>query len=232
MSELDEIKKWLRETEDEPLEEMSAFFGARTSDYEEHMSHWKYLYEQIGEQVPAGAEKLLDLGCGTGLELDEIFKRHPGIQVVGIDLSPDMLKILGEKHRDKNLRLIQADYFEEPLDEQEYDVVVSFETLHHFKAEKKAKLFEKIYRSLKSGGCYLEVDYVADNDEWEALLFKECERRRKKWNIPEEVFVHFDTPLTLEHELQLIRKAGFSDVEVREDENGDGTPIILAKKPV
>ena len=34
MSELDEIKKWLRETEDEPLEEMSAFFGARTSDYE------------------------------------------------------------------------------------------------------------------------------------------------------------------------------------------------------
>lgn len=230
MSELDEIKKWLRETEDVPLEEMAAFFGARILGYEEHMSHWKYLYERVGELIPEGAEKLLDLGCGTGLELDEIFKWHPDIQVVGIDLSPDMLRILRKKHSDKNLHLIQADYFAEPLGKKEYDIVVSFETLHHFKAEKKEKLFKKIYRSLKPEGCYLEVDYVADNEEWETLLFEECERRRKKWNIPEDSFVHFDTPLTLEHELQLISQAGFSKTEVLEYEGGDGTPVIRAYK--
>lgn len=181
MSELAEIKKWLKSIEEEPLEEMAGFFSARLEDYEEHMYHWKKLYEWMGELVPDKTETLLDLGCGTGLELDEIFRYHPQIEVTGIDLSADMLAKLREKHPDKKLSLIMADYF-------------------------------------------------ADDDEWEEFLFAECDRRRKKWKIPEEVFVHFDTPLTLEHELELLKKAGFSEVCVLGTVEGDDTPMIRAVK--
>lgn len=58
MSELDEIKKWLKSIEEEPLEEMAGFFSARLEDYEEHMSHWKKLYEWMGELVPDKTETL------------------------------------------------------------------------------------------------------------------------------------------------------------------------------
>lgn len=230
MSELDEIKKWLQSIEEEPLEEMADFFSARLGDYEEHMNHWKKLYEWMGELVPDQTRTLLDLGCGTGLELDEIFRHHPQIEVTGIDLSSDMLAKLREKHPNKKLHLIVADYFQQPFGTACYDVAVSFETLHHYKAEKKLSLFRKLYQSLKPGGIYLEADYFADDEEWEEFLFAECDRRRKKWEIPEDVFVHFDTPLTLEHEQELLQRAGFSKIRVLSREEGDDPPMILAVK--
>lgn len=232
MNELDKIKEWLRSIEEEPLEEMENFFSARLGDYEEHMMHWKKLYEWMGELVPDQTEKLLDLGCGTGLELDEIFRHHPDIEVTGVDLSSDMLAKLREKHLDKKLNLIVADYFQQPLGTACYDAAVSFETLHHFTAEKKLSLFRKLYQSLKPGGIYLEADYFADNNEWEEFLFAECDRRRKKWGISEDVFVHFDTPLTLEHELELLKEAGFSEVCVLGTAEGDDTPMIRAVKGI
>lgn len=230
MSELDDLKQWLKDTEEEPLEEMTAFFQARLGGYEAHMSHWKKSYERLGLLIPDGVTKLLDLGCGTGLEIDEIFKRHPDISITGIDLSNDMLQVLRGKYTDRKLTLIQGDYFTEPFDEKQYDMVISFETLHHFKPEKKAALFKKIYRCLREGGSYLQADYLADNDEWETLLMTECERRRKRQGIPEDVFVHFDTPLTAEHEIALLREAGFSDVKELEEWDKDEPAMIRAFK--
>lgn len=228
--ELEKIKKWLKSIEDEPLEPMADFFAARLGDYEEHMSHWKNLYREMGLRVPKEAGKLLDIGCGTGLELDEIFRYHPDISGTAIDLSPEMLAVLEQKHPDKNIHRIAADYFLEPFGTEKYDVAVSFETLHHYTPEQKIKVFQKIWKCLKKGGCYLEADYVADDDEWEQFLMEECKRRREKWNIPEDQYVHFDTPLTLEHECNLLREAGFSQIEVFYVEEGDGTPIIQAIK--
>ena len=48
-------------------------------------------------------------------------------------------------------------------------------------------------------------------DEEEALLRETCREKRLKEGIPEEQFVHFDTPLTVPHELELLRDAGFAD---------------------
>lgn len=88
MSDFTSIKQWLKSTEDEPLETMSGFFDRRVDSYEDHMRPWRAYYRWLGELIPAQAETLLDLGCGTGLELDEIFRLHPDIRVTGIDLAP------------------------------------------------------------------------------------------------------------------------------------------------
>ena len=132
---------------------------------------------------------------------------------------------------DKRLALVQGDYFALDLGEALYDAVVSFETLHHFSASKKAGLFRQIHRCLKPGGIYLECDYIAVSQAIEDLAFAECARRRRRDGIPDGVFVHFDTPLTLEHELQALRDGGFSRVEVvgflPED---DHTPMLRAVK--
>ncbi|HAN20625.1 MAG TPA: hypothetical protein DCP51_02945 [Clostridiales bacterium] len=70
---------------------MSSFFRDRVCSYEEHMSIWSEAYKYMTQLVPKNTKTLLDIGCcGTGLELDEIFKIFTDIKVTGIDLSEAM----------------------------------------------------------------------------------------------------------------------------------------------
>lgn len=174
----------------------------------------------LQEILPHGCGELLDLGCGTGLELDCIFQKIPKIKVTGIDLCNAMLDVLKKKHSGKDLNLICGDYFTENFGENKYDAAVSAESFHHFKPEKKQRLFKKIYDSLKKGGIYIECDYIACCEEEETLLFDECRRIREKFGVSNDVFIHFDTPLTLEHEMSLINKAGFAETKAVESING------------
>lgn len=230
MSEFEQIKKWLADTAEEPLEEMGSFFAKRIGGYEEHMAVWRDSYQWMARLIPGEAQSLLDIGCGTGLELDEIFRLRPDMAVTGIDLEPAMLERLRAKHGDRDICLIQGDYFQVPFGESRFDAAISFETLHHFRMEDKLILFQKLYRALKPGGCYIEADYIAESEEMETYLFAECARRREKSGIPEGTFVHFDTPLTLEHEMGLLSKAGFGSVECLGYSGDSHTPMIRAMK--
>lgn len=107
--------------------------------------------------------------------------------------------------------------------------MISFESLHHFVPEKKQQLYRKIYKGLKSGGAFLLGDYIACCDEEEELLQNVCRSKRERDGVPEGIFVHFDTPLTLEHELELLTNAGFDGAEMLECING-ATMILLRKK--
>lgn len=205
-----ELKAWLEETAEQPLESMTDFFAARIGEYEEHMAVWRDAYAALPSFLPEDMRSLLDLGCGTGLELDVLLAARPGLSVTGIDLSASMLANLRRKH--PAVRTICADYFSHPFEQESFDAVMSFETLHHFKPEKKRDLFQKIRRALPAGGLYLEVDYLACCDEEETLLMAAADARRQRDRIPAGTYVHFDTPLTPDHEMQLLTEAGFRSV--------------------
>jgi len=208
-----ELKEWLRQSEKEPAEEMTEFFGARLGGYEEHMQIWRQAYEQMAEFVcRSGVKRVLDLGCGTGLEIDEILSRDPSVTITGIDLSADMLQKLQEKH--PKVQTSCADYFAADFGSVPYDMVISVESFHHFPAEQKQRLFAKILCALKPDGVFLEADYLACCDEEETLLGEMCRRKRLRDRIPEAQFVHIDTPLTAEHELAALDAAGFSSAEL------------------
>ena len=185
-----ELKAWLAQTEDVPLEEMAAFFSARLSDYEEHMTIWREAYIAFERLLPADVQTVLDLGCGTGLELDVLLARRPHLQVTGVDLCPDMLDRLRRKH--PQVHALCADYFAHELGESCYDAVINFETLHHFTPEQKGALYARIHRALRSGGMYLQAEYVACCDEEEELLWDTLRPKRERDGIPSERFVHFD----------------------------------------
>ena len=64
------------------LEKMSDFFEARIDGYEAHMLNdikgLKEGYRKLAELIPVNTAKILDLGCGTGLELDDsVDERKP-----------------------------------------------------------------------------------------------------------------------------------------------------------
>jgi tRNA (cmo5U34)-methyltransferase len=216
------------------LEEMGDFFNSRIDTYEDHMlescnGESKY-YTEIAGLVPATPDlKLLDLGCGTGLELDAIFKVNPAVQVTGIDLAEKLLEKLSEKHADRKsqLNLILADYFEYDFGENIYDVALSVQTLHHFSYEAKIRMYKKILRSLKPSGFYIESDYMALDQEFEDFHFAEAKRIRSEEGKTEGYY-HYDTPCTVENQVALLKKAGFSTVEIVSRRNNSVT--LIARK--
>lgn len=227
--ELDALKLWLAEEREKPIEEMADFFASRLSGYEDvHLGHWAAEYAHIADYFDPAPQALLDIGCGTGLELDAIYRRFPEVRVTGIDLSRDMLEKLKEKYADKYIELIQADYFAYPFEAKRYDAALSFETLHHFPFAKKQKIYDKLYATLKKGGYYIECDYIADCAEREEICLEQYWYRRRKHNVSDDTFVHIDIPLTLEHQMELLKNAGFHDVRVLY-ENGD-TVILRGEK--
>lgn len=219
-------------TQEQALERMSDFFAARVEGYDEHMLNdvegCKEGYKRMAALIPDSTEMILDLGCGTGLELEEIFKRLPNASVVGIDLTQAMLDRLDQKFNNKNIKLICGNYFDVDLGEGVFDTAISFQTMHHFPHADKVRLYTKIHKALKRKGIYVECDYMVTEQSVEDELFSLNARLRRARNISEGEFYHFDTPCTIDNQIAMLKKAGFTSAEkVWRMEN---TTIIVAKK--
>lgn len=201
------------------LEKMDKFFEARLDGYEEHMltniESAAEFYPFTADCLPDTPEaRILDLGCGTGLELNWYFRRNPTAKVTGIDLSQGMLAALREKFPDRDLTLICGNYFDVPFGESAFDAAVSVESLHHFSQDEKIPLYAKLCGALKSGGYFILADYFSASDEEEQASFAELAGLKAEQGITDNAFYHFDTPLTVQHETDALRAAGFSSVEV------------------
>lgn len=201
------------------LEKMGEFFDARLNGYEEHqltcIDSAQEFYPFTASCLPkVHGTRLLDLGCGTGLELGYYFELVPSAEITGIDLAPGMLNELRNKFPDKSMTLILGSYFDVPFDENHYDAAVSVESLHHFTKDEKTPLYERLRKALKPGGCFILTDYFALSEEEEQFHRAELLRLKKEQDIVDEAFYHYDTPLTVEHEKEALTSAGFSSVTV------------------
>ena len=86
--------------------------------------------------LPPPPARLLDVGCGTGWT-SRLFARR-GYDVVGVDISPDMV---AQARRDSildNLRFLVGDYEEMQFDEA-FDAAVFYDSLHHALDETQAR---------------------------------------------------------------------------------------------
>ena len=216
------------------LERMDDFFAARIDGYDEHMKRniegASAFYVFTASLLPAAEEaRVLDLGCGTGLELEEYFSRNPSARITGIDLSDAMLNAMKAKFPEKSLELIRASYFDVPLAEEHYDAAVSVESLHHFSAEKKASLYRKLHAALKESGVFVLTDYFAESEETEKEYFRNLAELKKEQGLSEDEFYHYDTPLLVDHEMDILRGAGFRDVRIMK-KWGISTYTVLAEK--
>ncbi|MDR3149426.1 MAG: class I SAM-dependent methyltransferase [Oscillospiraceae bacterium] len=214
------------------LERMNEFFAARISEYDEHMLHTidglQDAYTETARLIPKNTAVLLDLGCGTGLELEYIFKLAPNIRVTGIDLTQAMLDKLSEKFSGKQIDLICASYLDYDFGSEVYDAAVSVETMHHWSYNEKLALYTNLFKALKSGGRYIECDYMVltqqEQDRWSD---ENCKLRTAQ-GIPEGEFCHYDIPFTVSNQINLFLQVGFARAEAVWSHNN--TAIITAEK--
>ena len=215
------------------LEKMAAFFEARLDGYDAHMmtniESAREFYPFTASQLPATQNcRILDLGCGTGLELEAYFLQNPSGRVTGIDLSQGMLSALKKKFSDKDVTLICGSYFDVPFGISLFDGAVSVESLHHFTKEEKVPLYAKLRNALKDGGYFILTDYFSLCDEEERMHRQNLIAMKAAQGIADDECYHYDTPLTVKHETDALLEAGFSSVDVLK--NWGATYTIRAVK--
>ena len=215
------------------LEKMADFFENRLDGYDEHMmtniEAADEFYPFTAKQLPTTENcHILDLGCGTGLELEEYYPLNPSAKITGVDLSQGMLSALKKKFADKDITLICGSYFDIHFGMSLFDSAVSVESLHHFTKAEKVPLYTKLRRALKDGGYFVLTDYFSLTDEEEQMHRQNLSELKAEQGISDDEFYHYDTPLTVKHETEALLEAGFSSVEVLK--NWGATYTIKAVK--
>lgn len=105
----------------------------------------KRKYRAIQEDL-SGARCLLDVGCGTGLLLDDL-PRCGGF-VVGVDFSREMLRRAEERFDGVSLILADADNL--PFQDESFDTVVSLTLLQNMPDPKRT--VREMARVTEAGG--------------------------------------------------------------------------------
>jgi ubiquinone/menaquinone biosynthesis C-methylase UbiE len=107
--------------------------------------------ERIAERVRAPGAVIADIGCGPGVLTAALARRNPDAIVVGVDLSRPMLNLARRRTRGASgVALIQANVARLPFLDNSIDVVISIESMHHWRDPLAG--INDIHRCLRPGG--------------------------------------------------------------------------------
>uniref|UniRef100_A0A3B1IYG4 phosphoethanolamine N-methyltransferase n=1 Tax=Astyanax mexicanus TaxID=7994 RepID=A0A3B1IYG4_ASTMX len=111
-------------------------------------------------------QKVLDVGCGIGGG-DFYMAKNFGVEVLGMDLSGNMVEIAMERAVQEKLPSVQfevSDATKRIFPEGSFDVVYSRDTILHI--SDKLELFRKFHSWLRPGGKLLISDYCCGEKPW------------------------------------------------------------------
>jgi len=117
---------------------------------------WANYVETIMMQEANKPHKILELACGTGNITIPL--SHKGYDVIGLDISEDMLMVAKNKalKNNKNIFFIQQDMTDLQL-EDKYDCVLSMcDGINYIVNEKDlTKVFQNVYDTLEDEGVFI-----------------------------------------------------------------------------
>jgi len=107
-------------------------------------------------------DKILDICCGTGDQLFYFAKLKSGIEAVGIDINPEMIKI-AEKRKDslgvKNISFLVGDAAKLPFEENSFDLALISLGLHEVEEDLRDKIISEMKRVVKENGYLIFIDF-------------------------------------------------------------------------
>jgi ubiquinone/menaquinone biosynthesis C-methylase UbiE len=104
-------------------------------------------------------QRVLDLGCGTGLLTIMIKQSVPEAHVTGLDADEEVLKIARDKSHGADIQWDHAFAFDMPYPDQSFDAVVSSFVTHHLTGADKLRAFREVHRVLHPDGCFHILDF-------------------------------------------------------------------------
>lgn len=191
----------LKNKADNYKEKSKKSFSQQAENYDagHYGKHAKTLYSSVLQKLGQFSfNKLLDVGCGTGNLLSLISSRYE-VQIVGIDLSQDMLNIAQDK-LDENANLIIGDSENLPFNNDSFDIVTCTDSFHHY--PNAENVLAEIKRVLKPGGNFIIAD------PWLATPLRQFANILMPFNRDGDVKIYGESEIC-----KLLENAGFNTVK-------------------
>ena len=136
---------------------VAGFWDERWRDHQEDVRREQRLrrreeYRVMLQAIPGFESRALDiLDCGCGSGEWTLFLKSQGHRVVGIDIAPDTINRLRERHGES---FQSEDFRHIPYGEKSFDVVINWGGIEHFE-EGPLPAIKEARRVLRDGGVYL-----------------------------------------------------------------------------
>ena len=131
-----------------------------------HLPHMAVLRWLLARRIMKYRKEgtVLDIGCGPGLMAVGLAGMAPGLTVIGIDLSEDLLdsgsQLACEKQVSDRVTFKLGDAANIPFEDGSLDMVVSTLSMHHW--QDPSMVFNEVSRVLRDGGSFLVFDLRRD----------------------------------------------------------------------
>ncbi|MCP2028995.1 tRNA (cmo5U34)-methyltransferase [Flavobacterium sp. HSC-32F16] len=183
------------------------------------------LITEASKRIVPNAAHVLDIGCGAGNYTLMMLSKLPNLNCTLVDLSLPMLDKAFERvsmETKGKVEIKQGDIREVSLEENSFDIILAGAVLHHLRDDQDWETtFTKIFKVLKSGGCFMISDLITQDTE---LLNEYTWQRYGEYlegiggaEYRQNVFDYIakeDTPRSMNYQLDLMKKVGFSKVEI------------------
>lgn len=183
------------------------------------------LITQSAKSIIPNAKEVLDIGCGAGNYTLMMLKQIPNLNCTLLDISKPMLDRAFDRvsrETEGEVEVIQSDIRLADFREKKFDIILAGAVLHHLRDDKDwQNTFEKLFNLLNNGGCIMISDLITQNvevlqtymedrygDYLESVNGKEYRKNVLDY-IEKE-----DTPRSLIYQLDLMKKVGFSKIDV------------------
>jgi len=120
------------------------FFG-------EHVGYFaEYKVKIVKETLHRSPVKILEYGCGIGLNLRYFRKHFPQVEISGCDISQSSIDVASRQNSGSELFIIDPENLK--LRKEKYDLIFVSCVFHHIAPELRAESFSYITNLLKPGG--------------------------------------------------------------------------------
>lgn len=183
----------------------------------------RMIVELLGKNLQK-RELVYDLGCSTGTTLLNINQHlgHLNLELMGIEASPEMIKLAQEKcsAHAQNTHFIHLNL--ETFKPHDCAAAISHYTLQFIPKDQRLNIVKNFHDKLRPNGMFILSEKVlSDSNELNPLLIN-CYHDYKKSqgyteleiNQKAEALKGVLEPYTIEENLNLLRAAGFNRVDV------------------
>jgi len=183
------------------------------------------LITEASKRILPNAKTVLDVGCGAGNYTLKMLSKLSNLDCTLVDLSLPMLNRAFERvsaETKGKVEIKQGDIREVDLEENSFDIILAGAVLHHLRDDQDWETtFIKLFKLLKPGGCLMISDLITQGTEllneytWQRYAeylvgIGGEEYRQKVLDYIEKE----DSPRSMNYQLDLMKKVGFSKVEI------------------
>lgn len=122
------------------------FCGPNTNIYKEHAARYEFASKYIK------SKKILDIACGSGYG-SEILSKNGAGHITGCDISEESIEYAKKHYQKNNIKFVSGDITKLNFKDEEFDCIVSFETLEH--AKDQEAVLSELKRVLKKDGILI-----------------------------------------------------------------------------